>query len=156
MFMIMNTIPSETTTRPTIDSTERHSRAARRIRRAATILVAVLVAIIDWVVCSRLIGLQLMVDQGTGPILVSPIQIVAAPIVSGLTGWGLLAILERISPQRGARSWMIIAIVIAVLSCWSPLTMALSVSTAIALASMHLLVGATLIIGMMISGSRRR
>lgn len=154
--MIMNTIPRETSTSLMIDSTERRGPAARRIRRAATILVAVLVALLDWIVCSQLIGLHLMVDQGAGPTLVSPVQIVAAPILSGLTGWGLLAILERISPQRSARIWMIIAIVIAVLSCWSPLMMALSVPTAVALASMHILVGATLIIGMMISGSRRR
>ncbi|WP_157683596.1 DUF6069 family protein [Microlunatus soli] len=152
----MNSISSETSPiTTTTEATVRGGAAARRIRRAVTILIAVLVAMIDWVICTQLVGLDLMVDQGAGPTPVNPLLVGLAPVLSGLSGWALLAILERINRRRGPTIWMIIAIVVAVLSCWSPWAMALSVSIAVALTSMHVLVGATVIIGMMISGARR-
>jgi hypothetical protein len=129
------------------------SPARRRAGRALTIVIALLVGLADWLVCTVILRMDLMVDQGTGPSAVQPGLVSAAPILSGLTGWALLAILERISARRGDRAlgtriWTIIAIVVCLLSCFSPIVMALSVPTAIALVSMHLLVGATLIVGL--------
>jgi hypothetical protein len=120
----------------------------RRLRRAAAILIALVVAVLDWVVCTQALGLDLMVDQGAGPQPVLLPLVAVAPIASGLTGWALLALLERLSPSNGRTAWRIIAACVMVLSNWSPLTMAQSTSTAIALVSMHLLVGLVLIIGL--------
>lgn len=131
----------------TADPTPRPT-ARRRLGRALSIVIALLIALADWAFCTGVLRLELIVDQGFGPSPVRPALVAAAPILSGLTGWGLLAVLERVLPQRGTRIWTIIAAVVCVLSCWSPITMALAPSTGIALVSMHLLVGAALIIGL--------
>jgi hypothetical protein len=142
----MMIMTNATITRPTYDLTP--SPVRRRLRRAATILIALAIAVLDWIVCTRALGLDLMVDQGAGPQPVLLPFVAIAPIASGLTGWALLALLERLSPSKGRTAWRIVAACVMVLSNWSPLTMALSAGTAIALVSMHLLVGLVLIIGL--------
>ncbi|QDP95852.1 hypothetical protein FOE78_08020 [Microlunatus elymi] len=122
--------------------------ARRRLLRAGTIAVALIAALLDWVICTKIIGLTLMVDQGFGPTEVMPLLVAAAPILSGLAAWALLAILERLTPARATTIWRIVALVILALSLYSPITAAISISTATALVSMHLVVGAILIIGL--------
>jgi hypothetical protein len=123
--------------------------STRRLRRAGTIVIAIAVALLDWVICAKIIGVDLIVNQGTGDQLVSPLLVIATPIIAGLTGWLLLAILERfVRSGAAALIWRIIAAVVLLLSLYSPLTMAQSVATTVCLVSMHLLVGAVLIIGL--------
>ena len=133
--------------------------AKRRLLRAATIAVALIAGLLDWLVCTKLIGMQLIVDQGAGPTAVLPALVAAAPILSGLSGWALLAILERATPARATRIWRIVAVIVMILSLYSPITAATSTPTAIALVSMHLVVGAILIIGLprprLVSGKTR-
>ncbi len=128
--------------------------ARRRLRRAATITAALVAAVLDWIFCTRVLGLELIVDQGAGPQPVLLPFVALAPIASGLTGWALLALLERFLGHRGRTAWRVIAVCVMVLSCWSPLFMAQSTSTALSLVSMHLLVGLVLITGL--AGPRHR
>lgn len=138
---------------PAADTHSAETPNRRRLRRGATIVAAIAVAVLDWVVCSKIIGLDLMVDQGAGPQPVLLPMVALAPIASGLTGWALLALLERLAGARGRTAWRVIAAVVLVLSNTSPILMALSPGTAAALVSMHVLVGLTLIIGL--AGLRR-
>lgn len=124
------------------------SRTGVRLRRSGVVLIAVLAALADWVLCAKIIGVDLVVDQGFGDQVVSPVLIVAAPVISGLAGWLLLAILEHFTRSRAAMIWRVIAVVVLAASLYSPITMAQSVAAAIVLVSMHLLVGTVLIIGL--------
>ena len=123
------------------------SAGRRRIRRLLTIGIAVVAALVLWLLPTQVVGTDLTVDQGMGrqPVLVP--LVLAAPILSGFTGWGLLALLERLFGRRGRTAWRVIAIVVMVLSCTSPLLAATSVGTAGWLVAMHLVVGLILIIG---------
>lgn len=124
------------------------SRSGVRLRRSAVVVIALAVALADWVLCTKIIGVDLVVDQGFGDQVVSPVLIMAAPVASGLVGWLLLAILEHFARDRAAVIWRVIAAVVLAGSLYSPITMAQSVAAAIVLVSMHLLVGAVLIIGL--------
>ena len=124
------------------------TRTAIRSRRAGVILLAVAVAMADWFVSTRLIGLDLIVHQGSGDQQIRPVLVAAAPVISGLLGWLLLAVLERAIPRRAALIWRVVAVIVLAASLLSPITMAESVATMITLISMHLLVGAILIIGL--------
>ncbi|HEY9293349.1 MAG TPA: DUF6069 family protein [Microlunatus sp.] len=132
------------------------SVGGRRLRRGATIVVALIAALLDWLICTKIIGLSLIVDQGFGPTEVMPALVAAAPILSGLSAWALLAILERATPARAGTIWRIVAVIVMILSLYSPITMALATSTAIALVSMHLVVGVILIIGVPRAGRGQR
>ncbi|QGN31599.1 DUF6069 family protein [Microlunatus sp. Gsoil 973] len=123
-------------------------RAAPRARRAIVILIALTAALLDWVLCAKIIGTDLVVDQGFGPQVVHPVLVAAAPIISGLAAWLLLAVLEHFLGRRAATVWRVIAGVVLIGSLWSPITMALSVPAAIALVSMHVVVGTTFIVGL--------
>lgn len=119
-----------------------------RLRRVATIATGVVAALLDWVLCTQLIGHTLIVDQGIGPQPVKLAFVLAAPVVAGLSGWLLLAIMERLFPVRGRAAWRIVAGGVLVLSLWSPLSTAQSASTAVWLASMHVIVGLIIIVGL--------
>jgi hypothetical protein len=122
----------------------------RKLRRALTILVAFAVTLLTWALCTAVLGVDLVVDQG-GPQPVPLGSVAVAPIVSGLAGWGLLALLERLFGGRGLRAWQLIAIVVGALSLISPVTMGLSAATVGWLLAFHVLVGAILIIGFSVS-----
>jgi len=140
---------------PSTPRTPLIGRRATRLRRAVVIVVALAVAMADWFVTARLIGIDLVVDQGSGPQPIKPALVAAAPVVSGILGWLLLAILERTANRRAALIWRVTAAVVLALSLLSPITMAQSVPTMIALLSMHLLVGVILIVGLPVSAELR-
>lgn len=139
-----------TNTRVLDDSTRNDgsARAAIRLRRAGVILLAAAVAMADWFISTRLIGLDLIVNQGRGNQQIQPALVIGGAIVPGLCGWLLLAILERAVPRRATIVWRVIATVVLAVSLLSPITLAQSISTMISLLSMHFLVGAIMIIGL--------
>jgi hypothetical protein len=136
------------TTIPDQQAGGRRGTGARRARRALVILAALAAALLDWVLWAKIIGADLVVDQGFGPQAVQPVLVAAAPILSGLSAWLLLAFLERFAGRRATTVWRVIAAVVLLGSLWSPITMALSVTAAIALVSMHVVVGAIFIAGL--------
>jgi uncharacterized membrane-anchored protein len=87
-------------------------------------------------------GLELTVRNGPEVGLVS--VLVTAAVVS-IAGLGLLQFLERRDP-RALRTWTLVACLVLLLSLLGPLG-ATTLSAGLALASLHLVVGTSLVVG---------
>lgn len=124
-----------TTTRPS-------SRTAAR--RATAVVLAVLAPLAIWAVAVPVAGLDLtaMPIGGTAT-PVGAFAVVAGALCAGLSGWALLAVLER-RAARPRRTWTVIALVVLALSLATPIAGATGASMPVLL-SMHLAVGAVLI-----------
>ena len=78
-----------------------------------------------------------------------------AVLVAGLAAWGVLALLERFT-KTSDRTFAVVGWTVLVLSLLGPvLTGAVGVVLVVLLA-MHLVTGATLVIGLPLAGRRRR
>ncbi|MEU4605832.1 DUF6069 family protein [Kribbella sp. NPDC023972] len=62
-------------------------------------------------------------------------------------GWGLLAILER-RTLNARKVWTVLAVIACTTSLGSPLSSGIGVGAKLGLASLHLVVGATVILGL--------
>lgn len=137
-----------TTTHTTPHLNPRADRAARRRTRAVTVLVAMVAALLGWVALDPLAGVELTVrtaDDGAVQ-AVGPDAAMVAALASGLAGWALLALLERCSAK--ARSiWTVTAGLVLLVSLLGT-SAATSASATAALASLHILVGGVLIMGL--------
>lgn len=121
------------------------STTGSRVRsRAVGVVVAALAAILVWVIAVPLLGVDLAVVQGGARQTVGLGAVVLTPLVVGLLGWALLALLER-RLRNGRRIWSIVAVVVALLSIVGPIAAAVSAAVAITLVLMHLVVAAVLI-----------
>ncbi|GAA3094640.1 hypothetical protein GCM10010464_67680 [Pseudonocardia yunnanensis] len=124
-----------TTTRPP-------SRTAAR--RATAVVLAVLAPLAIWAVAVPVAGLDLTATPIGGTATpVGALAVVAGALCAGLSGWALLAVLER-RAARPRRAWTVIALVVLALSLATPLMGATGTEMLILL-SMHLAVGAVLI-----------
>lgn len=108
--------------------------------RLLTVLAATIAALLLWAIVVPLAGVKLTVDSGE----VTPGSVIAAALVAGLAGWGLLAVLERVT-ARPVILWTWIAGVFLLLSLVGPLTLATTGTSTAVLASMHVTTGAVLI-----------
>jgi hypothetical protein len=99
-----------------------------------------------WAILAPLAGLTLTARQG-GVQHIGAAAVIAATIVVSLAGWGLLAILER-RTSRARHTWTVIATIVCVLSLGSPLTNGIGLGAKLGLASLHLIVGLTVILGL--------
>lgn len=137
-----------TTTHTTAHLNPRADRAARRRIRAVTVLAAMVAALLGWAVLDSLAGVELTVRTGAGGTVqaVGPAAAMVAALVSGLTGWALLALLERCSAE--ARSiWTVTPVLVLLVSLLGT-SAATSTAATAGLASLHLLVGGVLIVGL--------
>src|SRR5215218_1608033 len=117
------------------------SRTTRR-RRATAVLAAVLAPAAIWLVAVPLLGVDLQVAQPSGR---APAQItLPLVLVTALAGWGLLALLERLT-RRARTIWTATAVVALVVSFASLLAPGTSTTARIVLALLHLTVAAILI-----------
>lgn len=124
-----------TTTRPS-------SRTAAR--RAIAVVLAVLAPLAIWILAVPVAGLDLTaapIGGATAP--VGALAVVAGALCAGLSGWALLAVLER-RVARPRRTWTVIAAVVLALSLATPITGAEGLPMLILLA-MHATTGALLI-----------
>jgi Family of unknown function (DUF6069) len=113
--------------------------------RALTVAGAVGAAVAVWAVAVPLLGLHLIIRFGNGsPQSVGIALVVGASLIGSLLSWGLLSLLETRTARAGA-IWTVLAIAVLVVSLSLPLTAGVTVSTKIALALMHVAVGAVLI-----------
>ena len=118
-------------------------------RQAATIATAAVGALLVWAIAVPLADVDLSVhsggsDQPSRP--VGPVAVAVVAVIAGLAAAGLAALLNR-TTSRPRRNWAIIAVATLLLSLLGPLG-AVSVGAGVTLAAMHLLVGATLILGL--------
>ena len=120
--------------------------------RGLVVAGAVGAALGEWLVAGPLLGIDLAVQPAGGGAqsatqTVGIGAVVAASLTAALLGWALLALLERWT-ARARTIWTAVAAVVLLLSLAGPLTGALSLSVAGALAAVHLVVGSVLIVGL--------
>lgn len=133
-----------TTTTATPTSTVRRSSRARRSRRLATVLAAAGAALAVWAVAAPLLGVDLVAMTGATAATIGPVRVALSALVVGAAAWGLLAVLERVTARAG-RAWTAVALTVLVVSLPAPLASATSLAAGVALAAVHLAVGAVLI-----------
>ncbi|MDF0514278.1 DUF6069 family protein [Agromyces sp. H3Y2-19a] len=126
----------------------------RRLARAATVAVAIVLPLIVWVFAVPLAGLDLVAGSGTTAQTITPVSIVVAGLFAGLAAWGFLALLERFT-RLSARIFGIVGWTMLALSLLGPIGAGGSGAVIVALIAMHLVTGATLMVGLPIAARRR-
>jgi len=114
--------------------------------RTFIVVWAAVAALLIWLVQGPLTGVDLVVRNRDATSTVGPVAVVAVALAAGLVGWGLLALLERVT-TRARRLWAVIAVVVLLVSFAGPLG-ATTIQAKGALAAMHAVVGAILIAGL--------
>ena len=109
--------------------------------RAASILGAIVATLTIWAV-STFAGQADLTVNGSE---IGPFDVVLATLIAGLTGWGLLAFLERKTNNAWTR-WRNIAIAAVVISMLGPLSAEDTMSRTV-LSIMHAFAGAIIIKG---------
>ncbi|MRG60265.1 hypothetical protein GE115_10350 [Agromyces sp. CFH 90414] len=150
-----------TTNHPSIDPTADDDRAPdasgarrRRLGRAATVAIAVVLPLLLWVVAVPVAGLELAVGSGAAAQTIGPAAIIGAALVAGLAAWGVLALLERFT-GHGPRTFAIIGWTLLALSLLGPVTIGAAGPMLVVLLAMHVVTGAILVIGLPLAGRRR-
>ncbi|WP_433004670.1 DUF6069 family protein [Kribbella sp. CA-294648] len=132
------TTTSSTTTNPV--------RVAGR-SRLAVVGVTALAAIAWWAVLAKAFGIELQAEQRSTTIQVGLVAVLFAAVAMAFAGWALLAILER-KTIAARKVWTIVAVIACVLSLGSPLVGGIGTGAKLGLASLHLVVGAVVILGL--------
>jgi hypothetical protein len=113
---------------------------------AGVAVLAAGAATVVWAV-ARAAGVDLVVRSGAGGTSdVNVISVVVTSLVVAITGAALLRLLER-RTENGRRTWTIVAVTVWAVSLVGPLS-AVQPSAGLVLASLHLLVGAVVVIGL--------
>ena len=112
--------------------------------------VATVVALGAWAVV-RLLGVELTVGKGPDTSQVGAVEVVVAAVLAGLLAWGVHGLLAR--SARTARWWPFVGTTAIAVSVIGPSYLA-DGAAAVALISMHLIVGAVLIAGFAKSAPR--
>jgi hypothetical protein len=118
----------------------------RRRARLMAVAAAPLAALAIWTLAELAIGIPLRAPEGFGASgNIGPLDVVIASALLSLAGWGLLALLERVTAH--ARTvWVVFAVVALVLSLGTPLSgTGVTAANRFALVLMHLAVGGVLI-----------
>ncbi|CAI9401701.1 DUF6069 family protein [Nocardioides sp. T2.26MG-1] len=119
---------------------------APAIRREAVVVVAAgTVAMLVWLT-ARAAGIDLAVRSGSDSREVGPLSVLLTALVVAAAGVALLRLLER-RTAHGVRRWTVVAAAVWVLSFAGPLS-ATTLSAAVVLAVLHLLVGAVVLGGL--------
>jgi hypothetical protein len=111
----------------------------------AVIGAATISALVDWVALHFADGQNLAVRSGSSVQHIGAASVIAAVVIAGLAGWGLLAVLRRRS-RNPRRTWTIVAVAVLALSLLGPLG-AVTLSAGLGLVSLHLVAGIALIVG---------
>jgi hypothetical protein len=120
---------------------ERSTSHSRRRRAAAFVPGLVTAAVVLWALW-RAAGVDLAVDTGSGVRQVGPAAVAITTALVAVAALGLYRLLHR----RGLRTWTVVALAAWLVSFLGPTT-ATTTEAGLALASLHLLVGAGVIAG---------
>jgi hypothetical protein len=122
-----------------------------RIRRARgyAVLAATGAGLLGWAVAGPAAGVHLTVRLGSAAAdqHIGPAAVVIACLLAGLAGWALLALLERRTPKAAA-IWTAVAVAVLAVSVLAGPLGGVTTAAKLALAGLHLLVGAMLIVGL--------
>ncbi|MEV8376261.1 DUF6069 family protein [Kribbella sp. NPDC056861] len=114
--------------------------------RLAVAALTTVAALIWWTVLTQAFDVDLTAEQG-GTIHIGAVSVLIASLAMSLGGWALLAILER-NTTAARKAWTITALICCTLSLGSPLTSGIGTGAKLGLASLHLLVGTVVILGL--------
>ena len=127
------------------------SRAFRRRTPAwAVPLVAAFVGVVVWAV-GRTTGAELEVRVGAGTRVVGVVDVIVAALVAGLAGWGVRALIRRLT-GGGDRLWLGLCAVVLLVSLLGPLGAATPAAAGLLVAE-HVAVGSAVALGL---SDRRR
>lgn len=118
--------------------------ARRRRARFLAVIGAAAAALAVWAAAQSAATLTVRLGTGQRLVHVGPISIAVVTVLAGLTGWGLLAALERFAVHARA-AWTATAVIVLVVSLAGPLSAGTSDVTKAALACMHLAAASVLI-----------
>lgn len=114
--------------------------------RLAVVGITVVAALAVWALLAPVAGIELEAQQGSR-IQVGPGSVLFASAAMAFAGWGLLAILER-RTLNARKAWTVVAVIACLTSLSSPLSSGIGVGAKLGLASLHLVVGATVVVGL--------
>jgi Family of unknown function (DUF6069) len=118
-------------------------------RRAATVAAAVVATVIVWTIADPVAGVDLKVKAANGSVTAIGLgSVIFVTLLSGLVGWGTLALLERLVKRTGRRIWTIAASVVLVLSLLLGPTAGIGGGAKLSLALLHIAAGLVIIIGL--------
>ena len=123
-------------------------------RRAAAVLTAMAGAMVLWIIADPVGGIDLTVSSAASARNIGPGAVAVVSGLAGLAAVGLAALLARLT-ARARSIWHVVAVTILVLSLTGPLG-AVTAGAGVTLAAMHVVVGATLIVGIGRTVSARR
>lgn len=115
-------------------------------RRALTVALAVVAALLVWAVCDPVAGVDLRVRSGNGDLAIGAVDVGLGALLVGCAGWALLGILERVR-GRARTAWTSVALVVLVVSLIGPMG-AVSVAACAGLLCLHVVVGLIILAGM--------
>jgi hypothetical protein len=117
--------------------------SVRRRRRALGIVAAVVVTLAVWLV-GHLAGADYWITDSQGSARIDAVVTASVTVILGLVGWGVLALLERVT-RYGTTVWTVLAVAVVVASEVPVVLVDATTATHVALAVVHLAVGAVLV-----------
>lgn len=119
------------------------TRHHRRVR-ALGVAVAVLAALAVWALAVAVLDVDVRVAPGGGEAQpVGAVAVAGSSLLAGLAGWGLLALLERVT-ARARPLWTGVAVAVAALSLLGPQA-GVTTGATVVLVVLHVVVAAVLI-----------
>jgi hypothetical protein len=129
------------TTAPTARPTRVDGRS-----RLAVVGTVTIVAVAWWAVLTQAFSITLEAKQGSTIHIGAP-SVIGASLAMAFAGWALLAILEH-NTFAARKAWTITATIACTMSLTSPLTAGIGIGAKLGLASLHLIVGSLIILGL--------
>ena len=127
--------------------TDKRLRRSRRLRRTSMVIASAFAVVVIWIIAVPVGRLDLVVRSGSSTQTVGLVSVAIVALVAGAAAWATLAILERI--VRNARLiWTIVGSLVLLLTLLGPLSLAVGPGTVWVLLATHIVVGATLILGL--------
>jgi hypothetical protein len=123
------------------------SSSLRTALRPSVVLAAVAAALAGWLIADQVARIDLVVTVNDERTTVGLLDVGGVTLGAGLAAWGALLLIER-AGERVRRRWTSLALTVLVLSLAGPLTAAETTQATVALLGLHLLVGATLVVGL--------
>jgi multidrug transporter EmrE-like cation transporter len=121
--------------------------SARRRRLGVTAL-AVLAPVLVWLVADPLLGHRLRIADGEQTLDIGAVPVGVVALLASLSGWGLLAGLERFGARRARAIWTGVAGAVLVVSFLPFIGDGMNSGTRVSLALMHLAVAVVLVPGL--------
>lgn len=125
---------------PITDTAPLRSRVAVRWRRRALGIVATLVVTLAVWLLGHLAGADYWITDSQGTVRIDAVVTTQVTVVLGLVGWGVLALLERLT-RYGTTAWTVLAAVVVVASMIPIVLVEATTATRVALVAVHLAVG---------------